>query len=160
MLGSAKAQNWAAHIWCWPTPVTMMARPWVASVRDLSTYWGSRPSVCRINMGGCSLRRASTRRSQSMWTLDSTKRKQLPEHLLDVADNGGGGPDVLVYFRRVDVDVDYLGVGGEVLDPAGNPVVESHAQGNEQVGFVDGKAGVGPTVHAGHPHVQIVVGGE
>ena len=72
VLGSWKEQNWAAHIWCWPTPVTTMDSPLVASDNCFRTNWGNSSSVSRICNGGCSARNESTWCSQSRWTLGST----------------------------------------------------------------------------------------
>ena len=56
----------------------------------------------------------------------------------------------LVDLRRVDVDVDDLAVLGELADLARHAVVEADAEGQQQVGFVDGIVGVNGAVHAEH----------
>ena len=60
------------------------------------------------------------------------------DELLDdepaVADDRHVGAADLAQLGRVDVDVDDLGVGGEAVDLAGDPVVEAGAEGDEQVG--------------------------
>src|SRR5262249_5618111 len=66
----------------------------------------------------------------------------------------------LVDLRRVDVNVDDLAVFGEFADLAGDAVVEAHAQGQQQVGLVDGVVGVYGAVHAEHLQAQEVLTGE
>ena len=61
---------------------------------------------------------------------------QLRQHLLDVADDRDVGADVLGDLRRVDVDVDDLGVRRELGQLAGDPVVEAGADRDDQVGVV------------------------
>ena len=56
--------------------------------------------------------------------------------------------------------MDHLGVGREIAQPSGDPVVEAHTQADEQVGLVNGQVVVGHAVHPRHPHVQYVVGGD
>ena len=58
--------------------------------------------------------------------------------------------DVLADRRGVDVDVDDLGLGGEVGQVAGDAVVEAGADGDEAVGFLHGVVGEGAAVHAQH----------
>jgi hypothetical protein len=61
---------------------------------------------------------------------------------------------------RVDVDVDDLGLGGEGVDPAGDPVVEAAAQGDQQVATLHGGDRGVVAVHAGHAQAQGVRVGE
>ena len=72
------------------------------------------------------------------------------ERELHVAAHRDVGRLVLVQLRGVDVDVDDLAVLGELFELAGHAVVEPHAQGDQQVGFVDGVVGVDAAVHAEH----------
>ena len=69
---------------------------------------------------------------------------------LGVADDRDIDLDVLRDARRVDVDVDDLGVRGEGRDLAGDAVVEPGADGDEQVALLDRVVGVGRAVHAEH----------
>jgi hypothetical protein len=48
--------------------------------------------------------------------------------------------------------MDFLGAGGEGLGIAGDAVVKTHAQGDHEIGLLDGEAGVGHAVHPGHTH--------
>ena len=73
-----------------------------------------------------------------------------------VADQADVHLDVLADLRRVDVDVDLLGVRRVGLEVAGDAVVEAHAEREQQVGFLD--RGVDPrlAVHAHHAEVERV----
>ena len=85
---------------------------------------------------------------------------ELAQAVTDVALEGSGGADVLADLCRVDLHVDDLGVGGEVLEPARDPVIEAHAGSDEQVRLVDGDVVPVHTVHAGHAHIQRVRAGK
>ena len=61
---------------------------------------------------------------------------QFLEHALDIAHDGHVGGAVLADFRRIDVDVDDLGVRREGGQPAGDAIVEAHAQGDEEIASV------------------------
>ena len=78
---------------------------------------------------------------------------------LEVAHYRGVGEDVFVEFGGVDVAMDDFGVGGEVGEASGDAVVEAGAEGDDEVGAVDGQAGVGHAVHTGHTEVEHMVGG-
>ena len=67
---------------------------------------------------------------------------------------------VLVDLRRIDVDVDDLAVLGELADLAGDAVVEADAEGQQQVGLVDGVVGVDGAVHAEHLQAEEMLAGE
>src|SRR5690606_37991362 len=67
---------------------------------------------------------------------------------------------VLADLGRVDVGVDDLGVRGEAVQPAGDPVVEAGSEGDDQVGLLQRGDGGDRTVHARHSHVQRVAVGE
>ena len=56
--------------------------------------------------------------------------------------------------------MDLLCVGGVVGEVAGDAVVEAHAEGEEQVGLLDGVVDPGFAVHAHHAERERVVGGE
>ena len=49
---------------------------------------------------------------------------------------------------------------GELAELAGDAVVEADAEGQQQVGLVDGVVGVDGAVHAEHVQAQVVVAGE
>ena len=86
------------------------------------------------------------------------------DQLLDdepaVADDGHVGPADLAQLGGVDVDVDDLGVGGEAVDLAGDPVVEAAAEGDEQVALLHRGDRRVVAVHARHAEAQRVVVGE
>ena len=63
---------------------------------------------------------------------------------------GNVGFFVLVDFRRIDVDVYDLAVLGEFRHLARHAIVESHAEGQQQVGLVHGVVGIHAAVHAQH----------
>ena len=79
---------------------------------------------------------------------------------LEVADEGYVDADVLVDFGGVDFDVDLFGVGGVAGEVAGDAVVEAHAEGEEEVGLLDGVVDPGLAVHAHHAEREGMVGGE
>ena len=66
----------------------------------------------------------------------------------------------LVDLRRVDVDVDDLGVLGELRHLAGHAVVEPHAQASSRSAFVHGVVGVDAAVHAQHVQRERIVAGK
>ena len=70
------------------------------------------------------------------------------QRVFDVAEDRQSDDLVLVDLGVVDVDVDDRAVFGELADLAGDTVVEPHADGQEQIGFVNGVVGVNGAVHA------------
>ena len=82
------------------------------------------------------------------------------EHVLRVAHDRHVDRLVLADLGRVDVDVDDLGLARERRELAGHPVVEAHADGDEQVGLGDRVVRVLRAVHARHADPQVVVLGE
>ena len=67
---------------------------------------------------------------------------------------------VLVDLRSVDVDVDDPAVLGELAELAGDAVVEPDAEGQQQVGLVDGVIRVDRAVHAQHVEREVMVAGD
>ncbi len=63
-------------------------------------------------------------------------------------------------FGWVDLDVDLLCTGGIGLQVAGHPVVEAHAEGQQQVGVLDRQVAVGLAVHAHHAQAERMRGRE
>jgi hypothetical protein len=53
--------------------------------------------------------------------------------------------------------VDHLGITGEIVQVAGDPVIEAHAQGNDQIGIHQGPVGFHGPVHAHHAQAHRVV---
>ncbi len=78
---------------------------------------------------------------------------QVGEHLAGVADDRHVRRAVLADLGRVDVGVDDLGVRGEAVQLAGDAVVEAGAEGEQQVGLLQGGDGGDGAVHAGHAQV-------
>ncbi|RPK42869.1 hypothetical protein EES39_20180 [Streptomyces sp. ADI92-24] len=85
---------------------------------------------------------------------------EVGDDLAGVTDDRHVGGAVLADLRRVDVRVHDLGVRGEAVQLAGDPVVEPGPQGDEQVGLLQRGDGGDRTVHTGHSHVQRVAVGE
>ena len=77
---------------------------------------------------------------------------QALEDLLRVADDRHLDRDVLADLGRVDVGVDDPGVRRVGADAAGDPVVEPHPDGDQEVGRLDRAVHVLPAVH---PHVAV-----
>ena len=79
------------------------------------------------------------------------------EQLLDcdsrVAVYGDGRSDGLVELRGVDVDMNYLGVGGIEVGVAGDAVVEAHADGDDDVSAVGVVIDAYVAVHAEHTFI-------
>ena len=75
-------------------------------------------------------------------------RDERHQDAFDVAHDRDFDGHVLADLGRVDVHVDDSGVGSEGGDVAGDPVIETHSQGNEQVRRLDRLVGVLPAVHA------------
>ena len=67
---------------------------------------------------------------------------------------------ILVDLRAVDLDVDLLGLRRVGAELAGHAVVETHAQGDQQIGFLNGLIDPGFAVHAHHAQIQGMRGRE
>ena len=65
--------------------------------------------------------------------------------------------DVLAYGRRVDIDMNYPGIGGEFGHVACNPVVEARPDGQDEIRIVDGHVGLERTVHPQHTQEERMV---
>ena len=61
------------------------------------------------------------------------------------------------YLRLIDIHVDDAGARGEACNRTGGPVIEPHAQRNQQVGPVHGQIGGPAPMHSEHSQVQRVV---
>ena len=62
--------------------------------------------------------------------------------------------NVFVDFRRVDFHMDFLCLGHIGLQVARDAIVKAHAQGDHQVGVLNGVVYPGLTVHPHHPEIQ------
>ena len=177
--GASCLKYCASHIWCWPTSVTMMVCveaacglglapdvvddvggvevAVVGQVDDVA-YGGvalhgvdlAEPVGRVLLLALLSLRCSSCRK----------QRQQRVEDFFEVADEGDVGPDVLVDLGGVDLDVDLLRVGRVVGEVAGDAVVEAHAEGEQEVGLLDGVVDPGLAVHAHHAERERMRGGE
>ena len=85
---------------------------------------------------------------------------QLVEHALDVAHDGHVGGAVLADLGRIDIHVDHLGVRREGGEAAGDAVVETHAERDQQVGSSHRHVGRIAAVHAGHADEIGMAGGQ
>ena len=81
-------------------------------------------------------------------------RRDLGENLEEVTDQRDVHRDVLVDFGGIDVDVDLLRVERVGLEVAGDAVVETHAEGDEQVGLLDGLVDPRLAVHTHHAEIH------
>ncbi len=87
-------------------------------------------------------------------------REKLFEHLARIADESSVHFHVLVDLGAVDLDVNlagFLGVGAQI---AGDTVVKAHADGDEQVSFLNGVIDPGLAVHPHHAEVKGIAGWE
>src|SRR5712692_6570138 len=82
------------------------------------------------------------------------------EYLTRIADEGGVNLYVLIDLGAVDLNVDLAGALGVGAKVAGDAVVKTHADGNEEVGLLNGVVNPGFAVHAHHAEVQRIIGGE
>ena len=82
------------------------------------------------------------------------------QDFFQVADEGYVYLDVFVDFAGVDFYVDLFGVGGVLGEVAGDAVVEAHAEGEQEVGLLDGVVDPGLAVHAHHAELEGVGGGD
>ena len=82
---------------------------------------------------------------------------QRAKHVLHVAHDGQRHRDVLADLRRVDVDMDELGVRREHVQLAGDAVVKARADRDDQVGLVQRVVSVGGPVHARHAQAELVI---
>ncbi len=80
----------------------------------------------------------------------SRRGQEKLEDLFEVADERDVGADVLVDLGGVDLDVDLLRGGSVAGEVAGDAVVEAHAEGEQEVGLLDGVVDPGLAVHAHH----------
>src|SRR5882762_6574220 len=82
------------------------------------------------------------------------------EYFARIADESGINLYVLVDFGAVDLNVDLacaLGVSAQVT---GDAVVKSHADGDEEIRFLNGIVYPGFAMHAHHSKVQRIIGRE
>src|SRR5262249_45639064 len=88
------------------------------------------------------------------------ERNQLLENFSSVADQGGVHRDVLVDLRAVDFDVYFASAFRVSAQIAGDAIIEAHADGDEEIRFLNGVIDPGFAVHAHHAEVQWIVSRE
>jgi hypothetical protein len=86
--------------------------------------------------------------------------QQCFEDNFQIADERDIHADILVDLRGIDLNVDLFGMRRVVSKIAGDAIVEAHAEGEQQVGFLDGVVHPRFAVHAHHAEVQRMGGGE
>ena len=64
-------------------------------------------------------------------------RKQIFEHLAQIADQCNVNADILIDFRGIDFDVNLLRFRRVVLQISGDAIIEAHAEGEQQIRFLD-----------------------
>ena len=82
--------------------------------------------------------------------LGAPQTHQIFQYMGAIADDRQIDLDVLVDRGRVDVDVDLFRMRRESVEPAGDAVVETRADGDHQVAIVHGVIGLIGAVHAQH----------
>ena len=84
------------------------------------------------------------------------QRKEIAQRGLGIAFDGDIDLDHLVELRRINVDVDELGVAAKHVRLADDAVIETGADIEDEVGFADGLVRIGGAVHAQHAEGQRV----
>src|SRR5689334_13051002 len=87
-------------------------------------------------------------------------RRKSFEYLARIADEGSINLHILVDFGAVDFNVNFAGALGVRAQISGDAVIETHADGNEEVGLLNGVIHPGFAVHAHHAEVQWIIGRE
>src|SRR5579859_2073437 len=87
-------------------------------------------------------------------------REKLLQDLAGVADQRGVHLHVFVDFGTINLDVNLAGVLGVGAEIAGDAIVKTHADSNEQVGFLDGMIDPCFSVHAHHAEIERIAGRE
>src|SRR5450432_1429248 len=88
------------------------------------------------------------------------EREKTAQGFTGIADDGGINLHVLVDFGAVDFNVNLEGIAGVSAQITGNAVIEAHAHGNEQIGFLNRVVDPGFAVHAHHSEIERILGGE
>ncbi|MPN11219.1 hypothetical protein SDC9_158520 [bioreactor metagenome] len=86
--------------------------------------------------------------------------QDLLQGALQIAHQGQVHLNVLVDLRGVDLKMDLAGFSGEGAQFAGDAVIKTHANCQQQVGFLNGLVYPGFAVHAGHAQCQRMVARE
>ena len=86
--------------------------------------------------------------------------QQIAQHGPQIADEGHIDLHILVNLRRIDLHLDLLGLGGVSFQVAGHTVVKAHAQGDQEIGVLNGVVHPGFAVHSHHAEIQRMRGRE
>ena len=78
---------------------------------------------------------------------------ELLQHKLQITDNSGIDTDILIDLRRINIDLDDLGILGKFVRIACHAVGESCPQRNQQVTFAHAEVGCLRAVHTDHSGV-------
>ena len=84
-------------------------------------------------------------------------RQQMLQHIPQIAHQRLIHAHNLVHFGGIDLDVNLLGIGRVGLQVSRHPVIEAHAEGQQQIGFLDRLVHPGFPVHAHHAQVKRVL---
>ncbi len=85
------------------------------------------------------------------------ERQHGAQHTARVPDDRERGAHVLADLRRIDIDVDDVGVRGKLGGVAGDAIVEPAADIQQNVTGLDRPVHVDPAVHAGHSEIERVI---
>ena len=125
-----------------------------AAVPLLALIWASQVE------GSVVVRSRSQKRDRGTRLCGREEGLEEVQDFFQVADEGYIYADVFVDFAGVDFDVDFFAVGGVLGEVAGDAVVEAHAEGEQEVGLLDGVVDPGLAVHAHHAELEGVGGGD
>src|SRR5579863_1383458 len=81
-------------------------------------------------------------------------RQKLFQHGAQIADESDVDLNVFVDFGGVDFDVNFFGFQGIGGGGSGDPIVEAHAAGDQQIGLLNCMVDPGFAMHAHHAHVE------
>ena len=155
LFGRRKPAYRAVHIWFWPTSATIVAS-WPGGLADRADHVVG--GELAVPPRPRTVPRRLLRLGPPLSDLREIRRPRLGRHRLDlrqerlqnalhVADDRHLHGDVLADLGRIDVHVDDPGKRREGGHVAGNAVVETHAQGDQQIRGLDRLVRVLPAVH-------------
>ena len=154
--------NWAAHIWCWPTPaVKIVSGPLIAPMR-LITCCGASDAVVRlgvaqrVGLAPARRPRATRRRSRrpgprrARWPARPTSSRMTSRASPTIGTSATRFLPISAGSMSACIDLGVRREGGQL---AGHPVVEPGAEADDQVAALQrGDRGDG-AVHARHAEV-------
>ena len=114
-----------------------------------------------LNVAHCGIALQLVDRIQPVTTINRfDMRQQFQQDFPQVADQRNIDFDILVDLRRIDLDVYLFCIGRVSFQRTGDAIVEAHAKGQQQVGFLDRVIDPGFSVHAHHAEIQRVRRGQ